>query len=666
MRHIISDMRRKLFFISLVTLLLMACQDIDLTQGISEDDLAAACDVVIDGLDQTVALPLGGTGSVVDVEVEDGDFLTALPGGRLYAEQNDDGELRQGTIRVQLSDGSTRRLTLGQRAATRADVQSKKSFYRHHALGYSYDAVYGNYCDLKYVRCQVLNRAIIEAVDTLEVESIFNEDYLHDNHYSSSVSTSVVDYVQNCNFVAGADAKIALIAGGTVKGFCHIFEDGTEDNYILHDERELQRAKYTLQIIDLQSLVQKHPSLLTSSFRKAIEKLAATKVDDWKAVDDFINIYGTHVVSSATLGARLTVDVQVKTNQFDTREGDSLMADATIATLFKLSHTSSSQTKNYQILRDCKCHVEAIGGDVSALDKLVSRTFFSNDDIDSLMLTTWENSVKFDGKDIANSNVELMDMKVWPIWELVPDKSVADRLQARIQADAAIMLQLLGNRNFLNAKFPYPISSVTCRIGNQRNQKFDNPDVTDVIVDGRHVATVCREMVPAISKTEYVQVAYPIYEGRVKLTNGLCVHDGKTYSVDWRNGYFKVNEVDGLTTSDGYMYLTGGVLTTSSFDGVDYQTGHLVLGCERPGGIAINGSLAGKMVKVQKHFGHFYLADDKTNYGNLPNWSYMTSAPAEASEEDYKDYFPQGVWQNRMVRDNSYVYIFNTTELGYE
>lgn len=659
-------MRRKLFFISLVTLLLMACQDIDLTQGISEDDLAAACDVVIDGLDQTVALPHGGTGSVVDVEVEDGDFLTALPGGRLYAEQNDDGELRQGTIRVQLSDGSTRRLTLGQRAATRADVQSKKSFYRHHALGYSYDAVYGNYCDLKYVRCQVLNRAIIEAVDTLEVESIFNEDYLHDNHYSSSVSTSVVDYVQNCNFVAGADAKIALIAGGTVKGFCHIFEDGTEDNYILHDERELQRAKYTLQIIDLQSLVQKHPSLLTSSFRKAIEKLAATKVDDWKAVDDFINIYGTHVVSSATLGARLTVDVQVKTNQFDTREGDSLMADATIATLFKLSHTSSSQTKNYQILRDCKCHVEAIGGDVSALDKLVSRTFFSNDDIDSLMLTTWENSVKFDGKDIANSNVELMDMKVWPIWELVPDKSVADRLQARIQADAAIMLQLLGNRNFLNAKFPYPISSVTCRIGNQKNQKFDNPAVTDVIVDGRHVATVCRELVPAIDKKEYVQVAYPIYEGRVKLTNGLCVHGGKTYSVDWRNGYFKVNEVDGLTTSDGYMYLTGGVLTTSSFDGVDYQTGHLVLGCERPGGIAINGSLAGIMVKVQKHFGHFYLADDKTNYGNLPNWSYVTSAPAEASEEDYKDYFPQGAWQNRMVRDNSYVYIFNTTELGYE
>lgn len=659
-------MRRKLFFISFVALLLAACQDIDLTQGISDSDLAATCDVVIDGLDQTVALPLAGTGSVVGVEVEDGDFLMALPGGRLYAEQNDDGQWRQGTIRVQLSDGSSRRLTLGQRAATRAEVQSQKSFYRHHALGYSYDAVNGNYCDLKYVRCQVLNRAIIEAVDTLEVNGIFNEEYLNDTYLSSSVSTSVVDYVQNCNFVAGANAKIALILGGEVKGICHIFEDGTEDNYILHDERELPRARYTLQIGDLQELVRKYPTLLTSSFRKSIEKLAATSVNDWKAVDDFINIYGTHVVNAATLGARLTVDVQVKTNKFDTREGDSLMAEATIATLFKLSHTSESQTKNYQILRDCKCHVEAIGGDVSMLDKLVSRTFFSNEDLDSVMLTSWEESVRFDGEDIANSNVEMTAMEVWPIWELVPDKSVADRLQARIQADAAIMLQLLGNRNFLNAKFPYPISSVTCRIGNQKNQKFDNPDVTDVIVDGRHVATVCREMVPAISKTEYVQVAYPIYEGRVKLTNGLCVHDGKTYSVDWRNDQFKVNEVDGLTTSDGYMYLTGGVLSTSSFDEVDYQTGNLVLGCERPGGIAINGSLAGIMVKVQKHFGHFYLVDDKNYYGNLPNWSYVTSAPAEASDMDYKDYFPQGAWQNRMVRDASYVYLFNPTELGYE
>ena len=454
-------MRRKLFFISFVALLLAACQDTDLTQGISESDLAATCDVVIDGLDQTVALPLAGTGSVVGVEIEEGDFLTALPGGRLYAEQNDDGQWRQGTIRVKLSDGSSRRLTLGQRAATRAEVQSQKSFYRHHAIGYSYDAVYGNYCDLKYVRCQVLNRAILEAVDTLEVNGIFNEEYLHDSYFSSSVSTSVVDYVQNCNFVANAEAKIAVILGGEVKGICHIFEDGTEDSYILHDERELPRARYTLQIGELQSLVQKYPSLLTSSFRKAVDKLAATNVDDWKAVDDFINIYGTHVVNAATLGARLTVDVQVKTNKFDTREADSLMAEATIATLFKLSHTSESQTKNYQILRDCKCHVEAIGGDVSTLDKLVSRTFFSNEDIDSEMLTTWEESVRFDGEDIANSNVEMTAMKVWPIWELVPDKSVANRLQARIQADAAIMLQLLGNRNFLNAKFPYPISSVT-------------------------------------------------------------------------------------------------------------------------------------------------------------------------------------------------------------
>ena len=660
-------MKLRLSIITALALLLAACQETDLALEPSVDELAAqVCDVMIDGLDQTVALPLEGTGTVVSVAVEEGDFLTALPGGQLYAEQNDDGRWRRGVIRAQLSDGTSRRLTLAQKVPTRAEVQSQKSFYRHHALGYSYDAVAGSYCELKDVRCQVLNRAVVEMVEKKDFRTIFTEDYLHDFKASSSVSTSVVDYVQNSNFQAKAGASIALLGSTDAKGFCHIFEDGIEDTYILHDERELLRAHYTLQIGNIQELIKKYPTLLTSSFRKSIEELAATDKDNWKAVDDFINIYGTHVVNSATLGARLSVDVQVKTNKFVTTEEESLLADATIATLFKISYSTEAEDKNYQMLRDCKCRVEVLGGDVSALDKLVSRTFFTNDDITPDLYDTWEKSVKFDGDDIANSNVEMTDMEVWPIWELVPDKSVADRLQARIQADAAIMLQLLGNRNFLNAKFPYPISSVTCRIGNQRNQKFDNPDVTDVIVDGRHVATVCREMVPAISKTEYVQVAYPIYEGRVKLTNGLCVHDGKTYSVDWRNDHFKVNEVDGLTTGDGNMYLTGGVLSTSSFDQVDYQTGHLVLGCERPGGIAINGSLAGKMVKVQKHFGHFYLVDDKNYYGNLPNWSYVTSAPAEASDMDYKDYFPQGAWQNRMVRDASYVYIFNTTELGYE
>ena len=32
----------------------------------------------------------------------------------------------------------------------------------------------------------------------------------------------------------------------------------------------------------------------------------------------------------------------------------------------------------------------------------------------------------------------------------------------------------------------------------------------------------------------------------------------------------------------------------------------------------------------------------------------------------YKAYFLEEKWQNRMVRNDSYVYILNPTELGYE
>ena len=660
-------MKLRLPIITAFALLLASCQETDLALEPGADELAAqACDVVIDGLDQTVALPLEGTGTVVSVVVEEGDFLTALPGGQLYAEQNDDGCWRRGVIRAQLSDGSTRRLTLAQKVPTRAEVQSQKSFYRHHALGYSYDAVGGSYCDLKDVRCQVLNRAVVEMVEKKDFRTIFTENYLSDFKASSSVSTSVVDYVQNSNFQAQAGASIALLGSADAKGFCHIFEDGIEDTYILHDERELPRAHYTLQIRNIQELIQKYPTLLTSSFRKSIEELAATDKDNWKAVDDFINIYGTHVVNAATLGARLSVDVQVKTNKFVTTEEESLLAKAAIATLFKISYSTAAADKNYQMLRDCKCRVEVLGGDVSALDNLISRTFFTNEDITPGLYDKWEQSVKFNGEDIANSNVEMMDMEVWPIWRLVPNQEVANRLQARIQADAALMLQLLGNRNFLNAKFPYPITEITCRIGNWSNQRIWNPNVTDVIVDGRHVATICNEIVPEIDPANAVQVAYPIYEGRVKLTNGLCVYGGKTYSVDWRNNHFTVSVVEEATSLGDCLYLTGGVLSTVRYDQVDYQDSHLIYGSERPGGIDINGNLAGNAVGVQKHFGHFYLFNDKNAYGNLPNWSYSTAAPAEASNDAYKAYFLEEKWQNRMVRNDSYVYILNPTELGYE
>ena len=80
------------------------------------------------------------------------------------------------------------------------------------------------------------------------------------------------------------------------------------------------------------------------------------------------------------------------------------------------------------------------------------------------------------------------------------------------------------------------------------------------------------------------------------------------------------------------------------------------------------------MVPVYKHFGHFYLKNNATNYRNLPGWSYMTSIP-QKMYDNYKSFFPlnrnesskkASSYPFRMWRNADYTHIYNPTEVRYE
>lgn len=624
--------------------------------------------LTLDPLGQELTLPCKEGEAIVSVDLSTADFATDLGNGNLYIEQNDDGGRRTATVAVILSDGSTRAYQLQQAPASRASSSDvRRSFYKHYGVGYSYDAVAGKYCDLNYVRCQVLNRAVIDQVQEKELLRLISVDYQNKVRYNHSLSTSIVDYVHNTNFYATGKGNI-LCFSGSVTSSASAFEEGLIETYILHNDEVHPRAAYRLDAGSVAYLLEKHHNLLTSSFRKAVEKIAATDVDNWTAVDEFIELYGTHVVNTCELGARIDLDVQVETHKFIEQEFEKFIADIDLAKMFKKKWETSIEEKNYQLLRDCRCKLEVTGGDVSLLDEIVGLTTFNFEDVEVSpeTLAKWRESIYFNDNDLANSNVELTEMSVTPIWEFITDPQVAQRVEARIMSDAAIMQNLMGNRNFLNVSFDYPVESVTCRIGSQTGQTFPHPAVTDIITAGRHVATVCEEWVPEISSTEKVQVAYPIYEGHVKITNGLCVHNGKVFLVDWRNGAFQVTQLGEATNTESRkMYINLGALsiTPTEVKG-GYQEGHPILGCERPGGISITGQLSGEMVPVCKHFGHFYLVDDHANHADLPSWHFASELPKEA--EKYADYFSTESWKDRMVRNDDYIYLFNTTEIGYE
>ena len=622
---------------------------------------------LLDGEQVSDGLNAGAVIAGLEVTSPEADFLMPLDSGRIYVEQNDDRQWRTADIDVRLADGSRRLLTLAQPPATRASAaQSRRNFYRHHGVGYSYEAVGGEYCNMNYVRCQLLNRAIIDQLEKEVLDPIITLEYINETRVEHSVSTSFVDYVQNSNFSAEASMNLIVVFSGDITAACSSFEEGNIETYIMHDARVFPTARYTLEPGNIASYVDRYPNVLTSSFRKAVKALARTSASDWQAVDKFLEVWGTHMVYEVELGASLSLDVQVETHKFQLNEKLEAMAAAQLATLFDAHFSLDQSKRNYEVLRDCKCRLDVVGGDMTILDEIIGMTTFSNEDIDISMqdLDDWTNSIYFDDDDLEHSNVEMTAMHVVPIWELISDEQVAARVESRVEANAVTMQKLLGNRNFINVKIPYSQTKYVCRIGNQK-YSINNPDVTDVIAAGRHVATICLETVPAISEKEKVRVVYPIYEGRVKQSSGLCVYNNNVYKVSWLNGQLTVMkaEADVLKHFDGNIYMTGGALSVEHSDVVTYLEGHPIMGCERPGGIGVDGSLAGKPVRVVKHFNHFYLKD-KERYDNLPNWSWSTQQPHEAA--DFPDYFDATTWKDRMVRNDDYIYVWNTTEIGYE
>jgi MAC/perforin domain len=637
-----------------------ACQD-DSLETVGES-MGCSPDAgwIVDGLDGDYSIPIKD--EAISVQVEEGDFLVPLEGKTVYFERNDEGAPRRALLSLCMADGSRRMLSLVQQPASRASSSAvRRSFFRHHGIGYSYNAVGGEFCNIADVRCQLLNRAVLDRVEREEIDQLLFVDYKNEMKVENETYTSVVDYVQNTNFSADVEGQIVIFSG-SASMTCSVFEDGQTDSYILCDEEVLPRAEYRLETEAVRKYVGKYPNLLTSSFRRAIERLAATPADDVHAVDSFIATYGTHMVTRSELGAKLSVNVQVDTRKFNTVEQEQALSAMALAALFKKTQEDTTVEKTYQILRDSRCRIEAVGGDLGIIDKAVTKTVYDNEGLSEELLEAWRRSVKFDDDDLDASNVELTDMEVMPIWDLIADPDVARRVEARVTGSATLMQELLGNRNFINTSFPAHPETVTCRIGKQGGQRFDRPDVVDVIAANRHVATVCHEYVPEISPSDKVFVAYPIYEGRVKLTDGLCLHGGKAYRVDWRYNRFQVT-VLGEVDSESRVYMNGGALSPVKYSNLEYEASHLILGCERPGGIAIDGSLAGEMVKVRKHFGHFYL-ENKNAYSNLPGWNFTADAPEEVVY--YPEYIEREEYKGRMVRGEDYIYRYNVTEIGYE
>ena len=489
---------------------------------------------------------------------------------------------------------------------TRAeDMETRSQFLRNFGVGYSYDAVRGSYCDWQDIRCQVLNRSYLEQIQDYTGEQVISMRRGQTVDIKAQFDYSLRDYIANVALNLNEEVDLGLYKEDKRRRQ-YFIEDGVQEKFFYSHEEKIIMVRCNVGYANVLAMYHKYPQMLTLSFRNAIEHLKQSDAGNIAAVDSFIKVYGTHVIVSASLGASLRIDLKNDMWRWYDNSKDEEWTSQEFLEIIQQNNGHTSTEHTYSWTEHARLNVTARGGDQSSLTSLLgeheadgSRTFSLEG------ISAWRTSLNYNPTDELNSNVEMIDMKVVPIWDFaeVIDPTVAQRIKAAVLQDAVLQQQLLGDKNFFNTKFAirYPSASCQWRKATNTWQAYtrrdtdSEPMVVNIVSGGRHVASVCHERLRVGDGTSGMSidghclwVCYPIYEGKLNQACGIGVaDDGTCYDVRWIDGTCTLTERC-KTTSETF-YINGGKVDVKAQEGVSYAPAYAMPYVELSGGVTVGG-----------------------------------------------------------------------------
>ena len=526
--------------------------------------------------------------------------------------------------------------------------------YRHHALGFSYRAVTGSKCNLGDVMCQVLN------MDYIKENGLYGEEIRNEVTDTISVIRGLTDYVHQVNWHSDMSANLILFQNSAAKdGF--VIEKVDEETLIFNQVIGLSTRKRSVDLTGLLDedgipgeVTENPDEVLSENFRYALRKLEAASPNNYAVVDSFINIFGTHVVTGVSAGGSFDLSVRTSSRNVKTFFQEREFKENSAKFFIKWESIESSQhsTIYKNIFNTAELKLTVKGGDASLFDGLVADPSYDNLQANMENYNNWISSIEKAGGNEWDERSELIDMEVTPIWEFIPDKDIARRVQVRIMASANEMRKIYGERNFVNASITIPGPDVRYDIYPKDMNSWYQGSVCHVItgdnqsVPSRIVAVSYLEWVPEAEGDEWLIVTYPVYENRIQLTEGIgrSIKDNGWYEVKWLYDRFQVTKME---TESDVFYLAKGKLFPKKPEWVDdSRNTRYMPDYEWPGSLDTNGNLntGTKPYMVRKFLDKFYLTDVEemapgTRFDNLPGWTYYDGSQ-EMLTEFYVSKYP--------------------------
>lgn len=586
-------------------------------------------------------------------------------------------------------------------------AQENGVMMRHHALGFSYQAISGEKCNIGDVMCQVLNLDYLErnrlCVTSDETETV----------NSSYVQRGVADYVHGTTWQTNLSTDLVLYQGEKRKQH-FLIETINDSTLIMNNTLGLQTQEREIRLgllfdnEDIPGELSEHPDeVLSENFRYALRKLKAER-ENVAVIDSFLNIFGTHVVTRVDIGG--TCDLAVKTSKrfVSTYLEEQEYSKDAVNLFFKKMESIeklSNQTSYRNLFKTAEIDLKVRGGDLSHFDRLIANPSFENAQASYANYSAWaESLVKNVGKG-WDEGAELIDMEVTPIYEFIPDKDLAKRVKVRMEASAQDMRDLYGDLNFTSAVIKAPTSGYvkfdiypnihdfSAGFYNSACKRFGN-GICHTVCDedgspSRIVAVTYKEYIPELVEGlcqlyEPVYVTYPVYENRIQMTEGLATAANGIYRVGWLYERFVVEDL-GISYSspeiDLYLYKDRLFVGRPDIAGEQWHDTKRMPEYEWHGSLTSEGTITYDISKyfnydcvpVIKVMDKFYIRD-YSKISNLPGWHYNENQiliPEHYLNGGIKDielfYKKSGLndhgTQNRMVRNDNYRYHIIRKEL---
>lgn len=487
-------------------------------------------------------------GRQLTVEVEQNPFEEVRLGNLLLTDDN--GQTLY-TLPVQQASSTTRS----------AGEAYSGALMRSYGVGYGYDA-FGEYASYNSVRDQIISLPALQ-----RYEQAHHTAYIIDDH-SPDLTTSILEgkdsesMLKSLSVEAGLGLDVGFFQAHVKVGYAQ--SDLKQNAYsfctIMNDMKLASRHIDPLTLIEI---ARKDTTILTEGFRYLVRKIgdAAREekmLDAEKYTKDLFRIYGTHFIYHADLGGKLEFCSTFERAGLDSKTSLSVAAEASFLNMcgFKMEQGQTNTYTQTQTRQSRSLYVK--GGDVACTSEILNST---TDVLADGVIDRWYKSVKVDFNDPKNSNVELINFKLYPIYQLISDKGaisfIANELNEQIEYE---------NSNFPKAYNRLYTSIPTSLLTQELNSGDRN--VKTVSAEKQVTGEIVHEEFNLAGKQYKLASFYPTIAGEV-LHEGYAVSSDSIYLILWKNNQCTLVPMSPVGDVS-LIYNNDGDLSTSPQEGQEY------------------------------------------------------------------------------------------------